>query len=452
MSPPRFPRRAVAALFLERQHLDRPRGRRLTPANLVSLARDTGGVQLDSINVVDRAHHLTLWSRFGPYDRARLDRLIYRERHLFEYWAHAACLVATEDFPAWRRAMLDYARKHKGWGAWLRKHAAMIRSVERAIHERGPLGSADFEGPQKKRAAGWWNWKPATHALDYLWMSGVVTPRLRRHFHKRFDLMERVLPGPLGREPMTREEFHRWHLDRSLHAMGAATETDLRMYLTFPRTPAGERRARLRARVDAGEVAELHVEGSRGPWFALSRDLPALERAARRRAPSRGTTFLSPFDSFLWHRERTKALFGFDYRIEVYVPAPKRRYGYYVLPLFHDGHFIGRADVKTHRAERALEFRAMHFEPWFARGEKPPANGWGRVERDAALAGTAEAMRSLAAFEGADEVRLTAVAPRTLRAPLARALAEAHARRAMAPPEDDDAPEPEAAPTEEATV
>src|SRR6185295_19748618 len=114
--PPRVSHRAVAALFLERQHLDRPRGRRLTAANLTRFAEDAGGIQLDSINVVERAHHLTLWSRFGPYDRKALERLAYRRRLLFEYWAHAACLVSASHFPAWRRVMLDYSLRNRAWG------------------------------------------------------------------------------------------------------------------------------------------------------------------------------------------------------------------------------------------------------------------------------------------------------------------------------------------------
>jgi len=422
---PRIPLRAAAALFLERQQLDRPRGRRLTAKSLAHLASETGGLQLDSINVVDRAHYLTAWSRFGAYDKAKLDRLVYRRRVLFDYWSHVACLVATDHFAAWRRAMLDYSRRNKSWGAWLRKHAAVIRRVEGEIRARGPLGSADFEQPPGKRASGWWNWKPAAHALDYLWMSGRIVPHTRRHFHKRFDLIERVLPGPMAGEPLDSEAFHRWHVERSLHAMGVATETDLRIYMTFPRRPATERREWLRRAVRAGHVTEVEVEGLRGARFALTRDLPALERAARRRAPSRGTTFLCPFDSLLWHRERVSQLFGFDYRIEVYVPGPKRRYGYYVLPLLHDGHFIARADVKTHRADRVLEVRSIHFEEWFVRGALPPAARWGTPDRDAALAGTAEAMRSLAAFVGATEVKLGPSAPRALRVPLARALAAA---------------------------
>jgi len=425
MSPPRISARGVAALFLERQRLDRPRGRRLTAKSLSDFVQQTGGLQLDSINVIDRAHYLTLWSRFGTFDRGTLDRLVYRKRVLFEYWAHVACLVATADFPAWRRAMLDYRLRHKSWGAFLKKHGETLRFVESQIREHGPIGTSHFEEPQRKRAAGWWNWKPAAHALDYLWMTGTIATHSRRHFHRRFDLMERVLPGPLALAPLETDAFQRWHLERSLHAMGAATETDLRMYLTYPRRPAGERRHLLRAMVKEGAIAEVAVEHHRGSWFMLTRDLPALESATRRRAPSTGTTFLSPFDSLLWHRERVQKLFGYDYRIEVYVPAPKRKYGYYVLPLFHDGHFIGRADVKTHRTTGVLEFRALYFEPWFASGDPAPAARWGVLDRDAALAGVADAMRSLATFVGVKDVKLGAVSPRALLAPMRRALASA---------------------------
>jgi uncharacterized protein YcaQ len=410
-----FPLRAVAALFLERQHLRAPRRNRLTERGLVQFASDTGGIQLDSINVLDRAHYLTVWSRFGPYDRHVLDRMVYERRVLFEYWAHAACLVPAAHFNPWRRAMLDYTLRSRAWGKWLKKNAALVAQVEAEIAARGPLGNADFHGDRKRRG-GWWNWKPATHALDYLWMTGRTSIHSRVHFQKRFDLTQRVLTGALGGEPPSAEEFRRWHLRRSLHAMGAATATDLRMYLTFPRTEARARRAVLAQALGAGEVVEIAVEAT--PWYALTADLPALRAAAGRRVAARGTTLLAPFDSFLWHRERTQRLFGFDYRIEVYTPGHKRVHGYYVLPLFHDGQLIGRVDAKTHRAERVLEIRRVHFEPWLVRGERPPAAAWGALDRDQALAGTAEAFRSLATFVGAESITLGRVSPPRLAAAL----------------------------------
>src|SRR3972149_958806 len=139
------PLRAVSALFLKRQHLSAPRTAPLTAKRLGRFAADVGGIQMDSINVLDRAHYLTVWSRFGPYDRARLDQLVYRRRLLFEYWAHAACLVPTSLWPWWRRAMLDYRVRHTGWSTWLRKNRRGLAAVTEAIQVNGPMGSADFE-------------------------------------------------------------------------------------------------------------------------------------------------------------------------------------------------------------------------------------------------------------------------------------------------------------------
>ncbi len=421
MERPAFPLRAVTALFLERQHLVRPRASRLTPLRLGRFVEDVGGLQMDSINVLDRAHYLTVWSRFGPYERARLDRLVYRRRLLFEYWAHAACLVPTSTLPWWRRAMLEYRGRHTGWSDWLHRNAKVMSRVREAVQANGPMGNADFDGPRSGGRGGWWDWKPVQHALHHLWMTGTLTVHSRRHFQKRFDLLERALPAARGCEPVSPAEFQRWHLERSLHGMGAATEADLGAYLTFPRFQSGARRGALRSMLDRGEVTEVEVVGAPARWLALTRDLEALARAGRRRAPSRGTTLLAPFDSLLWYRDRAARLFGFDYRIEVYTPGPKRVHGYYTLPILHDGHLIGRVDAKTHRAEHRLEVRHVHLEPWFARGLTPPT-GWGRVDQDAALAGLAEAMRSLAVFVGADAVTLARVTPRRLRAPIARAL------------------------------
>jgi uncharacterized protein len=413
--------RAVSALFLERQHLARPRATTLTPRRLARFVEDVGGIQLDSINVLERAHYLTLWSRFGPYDRARLDRLVYRDRLLFEYWAHAACLVATSMLPWWRRAMLDYRVQHTGWSGWLRRNATVLRSVQAAVLANGPMSNADFGGRRPAGGrGGWWDWKPVQHALHYLWMTGALTVHSRRHFHKRFDLLERAMPGAVGVEAVSPDEFRRWHLERSLHALGAATEADLGRYLSFPRFPPGARRAVLRAMVERGEVAEVEVEGAPGRWLALTPDLPALARAGRATTPSRGTTVLSPFDSLLWHRDRVARLFAFDYRIEVYTPGARRVHGYYTLPILHDGHLIGRVDAKAHRSERRLEIRHAHFEPWFAASGTAP--GGRAVDRDEALVGVAEALRSLAAFVEADTATLVRVTPHRLRAPLGRAL------------------------------
>jgi uncharacterized protein YcaQ len=238
-------------------------------------------------------------------------------------------------------------------------------------------------------------------------MTGRIAVHSRVGFQKRYDLSERVVPDWGTAVPLSEEAFRRWHLRRSLAAMGAATETDLRLYLTFPRFGAPTQKRMLATALGEGEVVEIAVDDDRGRWFALAEDLPALERAAARRREHTGSTFLAPFDSLLWHRARTHRLFGFDYKIEVYTPAPQRRFGYYTLPILSDGRLVGRVDVKHYRAERRLALRHVAFETPLA-------------TEDAVLAGTADAARSLAAFVGAAEIALERVTPARLRTPLRR--------------------------------
>ncbi len=422
--PPRFSRRAVAALFLERQWLDRPRGRRFTERTLPEFVSRACGLQIDSVNVLDRAHHVTLWSRFGPYDRGRLERLTYRKRVLFEYLSHVACFVATRDLSLHRAIMDDTPRRfearHKGWR---KRNHALIEAVAQAVAKRGPLGNAEFERPKHLgKGAGWWNWKPATHALDYLWKAGRIGVHSRVHFHKRFAEMARVLPAFANTPALSLEQAMRERLLRSLTAMGAASWDDLMRYWTWPQWKAPAQRAALRALVAEGAVREVHVEDQHLPWFARAEDLPELERAQRKRVASRGTTLLSPFDSFLWHRERVHRLWGFFYRIEIYVPGHQRQHGYYSLPLLHDGHLLGRVDLKTHREAGVLEARHVHLEPWFAAGEPPPRVGWGEVDREAAFAGLADALGSLAAHVGVANVKLGRVTPAKFRPALLSSL------------------------------
>lgn len=424
MKPPKLSRRAVAAEFLRRQWLDRPRGRRLTERTLPEFVSLVCGLQVDSVNVLDRAHHLTLWSRFGEYDRARLERLTYRKRVLFEYLTHVACFVATRDLPLHKAIMDDtparFDARHKGWR---RKHRDVIDAVEQAVAERGPLGNADFERPSHMgKSAGWWSWKPATHALDYLWKAGRIGIHSRVNFHKRFAAMAQVLPGHAATAALPLADAMRERLLRTLTALGAASGDDLARYWTWPQWKAPAQRAVLRSLVDEGAVREVAVEGEARPWYARAEDVAALAAAHRRRAPSRGTALLSPFDSFLWHRERVHRLWGYFYRIEIYVPGPKRQHGYYSLPLLHDGQLIGRVDLKSHRERRVLEARHVHFEPWFAAGSPAPGVSWGTVDRDAAFTGLAEALRSLARHVALDEVKLGRVTPGKFKPALKRTL------------------------------
>ena len=426
MKPVRLPTRAAAALFLERQHLGRPRAQRLTSASLERFVAGVGGLQIDSVNVVDRAHHLTLWSRFGEYDRTTFERLAYRKRVLFEYLSHVACFVATRDLPLWRGCMAEIPHRRRADSSWIDDERALIDSVEAAIAARGPLGNADFERPKSMgKGGGWWTWKPAMQALDYLWKSGRIAVHSRAHFQKRYAVMEQVLPQLATGAPMSYAEFTQQRVLRSLEAMGAAALDDLNMYWTWPRLRMADLRAALQGLIREGLVQELLVEGQSSTWFARTQDLPALKRSARVRRPSQGTTFLCPFDSFLWHRERALRLWDYFYRIEIYVPGPQRTHGYYSLPVLHEGQLIGRVDPKSHRERGELELRHVHLEPWFAKGNAPPQAHWGSIDRDAALAGIADSARSLARHVGCSQVTLTRVTPAALKAPLRRLLRDA---------------------------
>ena len=424
MTPPKLSRRAVAAEYLRRQWLDRPRGRQLTERTLPEFVSQTCGLQIDSVNVLDRAHHLTLWSRFGEYDRKRLERLTYGKRVLFEYLSHVACFVATRDLPLHKAIMDDCpARFDARYKGWRRKYRDVIEAVEQAVAERGPLGNVDFERPKHMgKGAGWWSWKPATHALDYLWKAGRIGIHTRVNFHKRFASMSRVLPACAGTRALPLEQAMRQRLLRSLGALGAASGDDLAKYWTWPQWKAPAQRATLQALIDEGLVQEVHVEGEPKPWYARAQDVPVLKGAHRKRAPSQGTTLLSPFDSFLWHRERVHRLWGYFYRIEIYVPGHKREHGYYSLPLLHDGQLIGRVDLKAHREAGVLEARHAHFEPWFAVGKAPPRVSWNDLDREHAFTGLATALQSLATHVGVERVKLGRVTPAKFSRPLSVAL------------------------------
>ncbi len=405
------PRRAVAALFLERQLLDRPRARRLTPSSLRALAESTGGIQLDSINVLERAHYLTLWSRFGPFERERADKLVYSRRVLFEYWAHCACWVPRSHLPAWKHVMAEQEQLRPRFARWAREHPQAVTEVRERLRAHGHRSERHYKG-NKTSGGGWWDWKPAAEAFQYLWFCGEALVRRRVNFEKIYDLPGRVLPEFDATPTLGREEFWRWHIQQSLRGMGVAHESDLTMYLSNPMRRPGFAPV-LRAMLREGSLVEVNVEGLppvRGTrkWVMGPQDQAALLAAGRRRRPSRGTTFLSPFDSFLWHRERVSRLFDFDYKIEVYVPAPQRLHGYYSLPLLHEGQLVGRMDAKLHRAESVLEARRLTLEGDAAKlfsKSAPPGAG------DALLAGLVEALGSLRDHLGATRIRCLRVEP-----------------------------------------
>ncbi|HEV2818192.1 MAG TPA: crosslink repair DNA glycosylase YcaQ family protein [Allosphingosinicella sp.] len=314
--------------------------------------------QIDSVNVLARAHYLPVFSRLGPYDRALVDRAAWgprRDRRLFEYWAHEASLLPLALHPLLRWRMARAERGEAGWNymrTFARERRADAEAILARIRADGPMAASDFEHGRSR--SGWWEWGVTKHALEYLFWSGRLTTATRRgSFERVYDLTERVIPAPILALPTPDEaEAHRALIALSARALGVATAGDLRDY--FRLGPA-ESRAAIEQLVEAGTLVPVQVEGWRQGAF--------LHAGARRPRRIRGQALLAPFDPLIWHRDRAERLFGFHYRIEIYTPAARRVHGYYVLPFLLDEALVARVDLKADRQAGRLLARGVHLEP-----------------------------------------------------------------------------------------
>jgi uncharacterized protein len=327
-----------------------------------------GLIQIDSVNVLSRAHYLPGFARLGPYDREALDRAAhYAPRRLFEYWGHEASLLPVELHPLLRWRM---ARAHdEAWGGMrrvARERPELLNEVLEQVREHGPLAARDLAEERPRPSGPWWDWSESKKAIELLFWSGEVTSARRRNFERMYDLPERVLPKAVLDAPTPSEDDAQRELIRlAAVAMGVAAEPELRDYF---RLPVAGFRARLAELVEAQELLPVEVEG----W-----DRPAyLHRDARipRRVDARA--LLGPFDNLLWERTRVERLFGFRFRLEIYVPKPKRVYGYYVLPFLLGDRIAARVDLKADRHAGLLRAQAVHLEP----GAPPETTGSLREE------------------------------------------------------------------------
>ncbi|MEA3511333.1 MAG: crosslink repair DNA glycosylase YcaQ family protein [Actinomycetota bacterium] len=310
-----------------------------------------GLLQLDSVNVLERSHYLPMFSRLGPYDRAAFDRWTISSGELFEYWGHEASLIPVERHPAFRFRMSGM----KPWGSVRRlldEQPAYIEDVLDQVAARGPLTVADLEDPGE-RGGPWWGYAPGKHALEWLFASGRITAFRSPSFGRRYDLPDRVVPASiLDRPSLDRTEAYRTLLVDAARHHGIGTVADLADYHRLHRPTA---RPILEDLAAEGSVIAVAVDGWRHPAYLH----PSV--ATPRRAV--GTALLSPFDSFVWNRDRVERLFGFRYRIEIYVPKEQRQYGYYVLPFLLDGELVARVDLKADRKGRRLLVQSSHLEP-----------------------------------------------------------------------------------------
>lgn len=395
-----YPLAALRALSLHTQGLATPNQAPVTRDLIYATIQKIVCLQLDAIQQVQRSQYIVLWSRLGQYDPADLDRLFSDEdRRLYEYWLHAACLLPLETY-RYLLPKMDYFREaHRLRTArFLQEEgsAEVVDKVLEVIRAEGAKRASDFE--DKRREAGWWNWKPSKRALEHLHDQGYLMTRERRKFQRVYDLPERVLPDWVDTTPTTPDEAHWYWIEEAARALGVNVANSMADYILMTR---GLAKPYVGDMLKSGVLLEIQGETLSGQTqtFLIHRDnLPALEQASAGAIKAEHTTFLSPFDPLFYSKERTEALWGFTQRLEAYTPAPKRIWGYFSLPILHEGRLIGRFDPNLDRKAKLLRLKALHLEP--------------NVNLDENLiAKVAGALREFMAFHDAEDVAIEVSKP-----------------------------------------
>ena len=373
-----------------------PYGRGL--AGVHQAIQHIGYVQIDTISVVERAHHHVLYSRVPDFDVGMINQIL-QEGDVFEYWAHAAAFLPMTDF----RFSLPYKQAIKsGQTHWYRtRDTQLMHELLARIRSDGPIRSRDVESSRSK-SSGWWDWKPAKKALEQLYMEGDLMVSRREGFQKVYDLTERVLPADVDTRMPTMAEFAEHMIDQQLRCHGVISLKGL-SYLRRRTALREAIKHSVNERLAQRTVEQIQLSSGEvliAPTGAFERPLPKVSNRMR---------ILSPFDNSVIQRDRLKALFDYDYQIECYVPEAKRQYGYFCLPLLYRDAFVGRVDCKAHRKERCLEVKALYFE-------------WHELEEDALLNAFVEAIHEFARFQQCERIALGKVQPPHLAEPLRAAL------------------------------
>jgi hypothetical protein len=388
---------AARALLLEAQGLLDDPARRATTASVAKLIERMGFVQVDSIQRVERAHHLILGARLDGYRPKLLETLAFDKRRIFEHWTHDAAYIPVSLFPHWK---LRFERREKQIRGrrWFKTRLganpdATIARVHARIVREGPLRARDFERGAARPSEGWWDWTPEKTALEVLWHTGRLAIAGRDRFDKVYDLVERVLPDAHAAPAPPHAETVEWACLSALERLGAATPSEIGRF--WAAVTPGEAAAWCRQALARHRAVSVTLGSANGAKPRPGLALPDWESRARRAPePPADLRLLAPFDPVLRDRSRLERLFGFDYRFEAFTPAAKRRYGYYVLPILEGDRFVGRLDPRRDRERDALVVDGVWWEP----GVRPTA------ARKRALA---RALEKLAARIGATTVEIS---------------------------------------------
>jgi len=359
-------RRADARrIALAAQGFARPRPGTVGTRQISSALHRMRILQIDSVNVFSRSHYMPLFARLGAYDTALLDKLAFARRPSWvESWAHVASLVSVDDWPLLQFRRDDLRAKY-GHDAWAEANQPLLQWLRDELADRGPLRPAEIDHDARSGSRGsWWGWDDVKNGLERLWLFGEVAIAGRRGFERRYALASDVLPSDALQTAVPRAEAIAELVRRAALAYGVATAADLADYWRIRDRPAVM--AAIRDLVDDGELIPVEVDG----WAVAGRPAKAwLHRDAARPRRVDATAILTPFDPVVWFRDRAERLFDFDYRIEIYTPAPQRRFGYYSLPVLVGDDVVGRVDLKADRASSALRVQSA----WWEQGAAPDA-------------------------------------------------------------------------------
>ncbi len=314
-----------------------------------------GLLQIDTINIVARSPYFVLFSRVGNYQTRWLDELQLK-KSIVEQWAHVACYVPIEDYPLMRQRTLEGSRMSYFHG-WASENWDKVNAVLDSVRANGPMRSSDFKSP--KRPGGWWNWKFEKAALEHWFNVGQLYVIRRDNFQRVYDLHERVMPDWDDSKLPPMDEVYRQLILKTIHILGAARSSWLSDYYRIHKKVVADFLPEL---VSSGKVREVPVEGWDESALYLPEDEPLLTAAVDGWLVANHTTLLSPFDPLIWDRERTRQVFNFDFSIECYLPKEKRKYGYFLLPILHNGELVGRLDAKAHRKEKVFEVISLYLE------------------------------------------------------------------------------------------
>jgi uncharacterized protein len=375
-----------------------------------------GYVQIDTISVINRAHHHIFWTRNNGYTEDVIHDLQKNERLIFEYWGHAMSYLPFEDYRFYLPRMHNFKNPSSPWAQQqIEKAGHLLKPVLKRIKEEGPLSSKDFERLDGKKGGTWWDWKPAKVALELLFWRGDLMITERQKFNKIYDLTERVLPAHINKTKPKQNEIAEFLIKRAIKANGIISENEILKFLQ----PGSSRdsdlqtagrnviKKNIKKLIEANEIIEVGIEGTNSNKYYAFEEV--INSAAKIRSKSKQLFLLSPFDNLIIQRERVKNIFDFDYTIECYVPEPKRKYGYFVLPILWGNDFVGRLDPKADRKSKTLIIKNIFFEEGF--------NSF-----DELLPNLAAQISAMAKFNDCEKIDIQNTAPKKIKTAITKLL------------------------------